>query len=817
MTRARALPIQISSPLLMPSGAHAQIGCKMIRKWFGFVSPPQRRAYTVARFVLVFFLLSSPCFGQAWSNIISPGRAIDWTGAGLPPTLPDGETTPNPWTPPTRVQCTSYSGYPSAITGTGNAATDAAALNAALVACKQGSGRNGVYIPITGTFNFGGTASGSGGCYSGSSYYCIEFYSVNGVTLRGSGPQSTFIDLSGGANIPFGGAFGNGSCSWTAGYAAGTTSITVTGCSGPALAANQVISLQQCDSGYSGPNCTTGSATDNGWIYVCGFNTACQRGGEGTGNIPEQVQNVLVTSVTGACSSSCTVHFTPGIYLPNWTSAQSPTIAWQVSSTGSTPYGNGLEDLTVYTTGSTTNDAVSFDHNYASWIKGVRFVGAGALDPLYVYVDKNCLVTNNYMFSDVAIDGSYPSGMREGGDSDDLVVNNFMASGIPWEGTGSMEGDVIAYNFTRDEFTSYVLATFEHNAGDAYLLYEGNQTPSIQEDDTHGTHDLETLFRNQLIGWEAPYASSNYASTDYDAFDRFTNTVGNVMGSPFISLYQSTYASRGSDFVYDFSGASSAHSDPLTLATALRWANYDTVTGAVRYCGDSSSLGWSTICALFGSEIPTALIGNAARLSNAIPSTTSLPCSFFLAGYASTTCTAHPSGGTGLSFWKVCTSWTAFPTSCATTSTPPFPPAGPDVSGGHNIDGYAYDIPASVAFQKLPIDATYQISHSITSSSWSGGTEILTISGLPNIEHLMGPFQISGGACSTGAGEAYMTTSSSATISYALASDPGSCAGGTFKFPDVRQFDERVYMADGGGVGDPPPPTPPTNVTATVE
>ena len=65
-----------------------------------------------------------------------------------------------------------------------------------------------------------------------------------------------------------------------------------------------------------------------------------------------------------------------------------------------------------------------------------------------------------------------------------------------------------------------------------------------------------------------------------------------------------------------------------------------------------------------------------------------------------------------------------------------------------------------------------------------------------------------------------MTASGSATISYELGSDPGSCAGGTFKFPDVRQFDERVYMADGGSLGDPPPPTapnPPTGVTATVD
>lgn len=146
------------------------------------------------------------------------------------------------------------------------------------------------------------------------------------------------------------------------------------------------------------------------------------------------------------------------------------------------------------------------------------------------------------------------------------------------------------------------------------------------------------------------------------------------------------------------------------------------------------------------------------------------------------------------------------------------------MSGGTYVNGYAYDIPASVAWHNLPVDTTYQNSYTITSSSWSGGTETLAISGLPNTTHLMGAFQLSGvsSACTSGAtfnaaSEILMTGSSSTTVQYALASNPGISCTGAMKFPDVRQFDERVYMADGSGVGDPPPPAPPTNVTATVE
>jgi len=115
------------------------------------------------------------------------------------------------------------------------------------------------------------------------------------------------------------------------------------------------------------------------------------------------------------------------------------------------------------------------------------------------------------------------------------------------------------------------------------------------------------------------------------------------------------------------------------------------------------------------------------------------------------------------------------------------------------MSGHANDLPASIAFKNLPVDSSYQNSYSITGSSWSSGTETLTVTGLTSgSTHIIGPFQVSGGACSTGTGEAYMTSSNSTsgTISYALASNPGSCSGGTVKFPDVRQFDESVFQND---------------------
>ena len=302
-----------------------------------------------------------------------------------------------------------------------------------------------------------------------------------------------------------------------------------------------------------------------------------------------------------------------------------------------------------------------------------------------------------------------------------------------------------------------------------------------------------------MSGMDPTYTTApNPRVVTIDNYVRFENIIGNVFGSSLITTYEVT---SGWNYVYSFGS-----SDPLAQSSSMRWGNCDTATNTCRF---------------ESSEVPTSLTGNAARFQNSVPSNQNLPCSFFLAGYTSTSCTPTYSGGTGLSFWAVCTSSATFPTSCAASQTQPFPIAGPDITGGPYVNGTAYGNPASVAFMNLSVDPNYQNSYSITSSSWSNGTETVTVSGLTSgSSHIIGPFQISGtgsGTCTTGPNnECFMTSSdsTSGTISYALATNPGNLAGGTVKFPDVRQFDERVYETDSGGGGNQP--DPPTGLTAIV-
>ena len=733
--------------------------------------------------VVLLFVSTFACSQEPWSSILSPSRAIDWSKAGLPATFPDGETTPNPWTPPTRPACTSAQ---AGITVPVPAGTSFSSIVTAMNSCSAAN-PSGSYLQLgSGTFNL-----------SSSAYFNTAHY----VTLRGSGPMSTTLSFSGtNTYLQMGQSGSAGGGTLGSNPAAGTTSVTLTGVSGVTPTVGNVAWFNQCDTGYSGATqptlgynaCPTGSYSDNGGLFICGRSTNCGLYSGSSGQSAEY-QFVLITSVTNNGGGSYTIGFSPGLYLPNWSTSNTASMYWQSPST--LGFGNGLEDMTVLFSDAASQQ-VQLGPGYASWIKGVRFLNRTAnYQVIAGALCKNCLFSNNYLFA--ATPSSMTAntiGIKEFQDSDDLVLNNIAEETLFIEVDGSSLGDVISYNYAHNVTNGYVQSTdYTHDSaapGNAFILREGNQENSTDDDDTWGTSNLNTWFRNWASCGDPPYnfGSPNAFGIAIDSFHRFDNAIANVIGGTnFCSAYSS--GSNGSVF-----RVNNRNADPLTSATLMRWLNYDTASGSVQQNS---------------SEVPTSLSGVAASFANTLPSlSTTAPASFFMnsAGF-------HPSGGTALSWWKVCTSWTTFPTSCAISTTEPFPAAGPDVSGGNYVNGHAYDNPAHLAWRTLPIDTAHQTSFAITGSSYSSGTETLTVSGLPSGTYVMGPFQINGGNCATsGAGtptgaEVSITNASSTTVSYALASNPGTCTG-TMLWPDVRQFDERVYQSDPNpnGTTSPAPP-----------
>jgi hypothetical protein len=740
--------------------------------------------------IWTFLLFSTLSYGQQWSGVLATSRAIDWGSAGLPATLPDGETTTNPWTPPTRPACTTAQAGTTVPIPSG---ASQSIIASALAACASAN-PNGSYLLL-----------GSGNFSLNSGNWLI--YNLNNVTLRGSGPMSTTVNISSGSSIGIGAAGGTNTGAVSGSPEAGTTSVTLTGASGNPPAG--LAWLNQCDTGSGVQPCST-SPSDNGSIFVCGDYSPCQEGSNSTSAYNHQYQEVYVTSVSGNCSSSCTVNFTPGLYMPNWSSSRGATLYWESNSTYNIT-GFGLEDLTINQVGGTNsqNWLVQIGHAYASWVKGVRFIGAGGNGALGIdgpSNSKNLLIVNNYVVADPTITSAYNSGVMFGTSSDSLLLNNITAVGMTLEGRGGAVGDVIAYNFGRDAFTDYSFNqwSYDHAAFSSFMLYEANQNGNMTEDDTWGTHGLNTYFRNLVFGYDTPYAGGtpNARGIAVANYHRFENLIGNAIGSSQITSYQGTGYNTAFEILTG---------DSLVASTLMRWGNVTNIQ-------QSSDTPANSGIRFVSSEVPSSLSSPNTAWENPVPTSDNLPCSFYFS-VGSSPCTPL-NGGTGLSWWKVCTTWTTFPTSCATSQAQPFPPVGPELSSGPYVNGYAYDNPAAIAWKYLPIDTSLQHSYGIQSSSWSSGTETLTFNSgvLPNLTHLMGGFQLSGvnAACLPSSGVSYtgrpdgellMTNSSSTTVSYALPNNPGTTCTGTMKFPDIRQFDERVYQNDASNGNQPNPPT----------
>src|SRR3989442_15229665 len=111
-------------------------------------------------FSLVLLCLSTPAHAQLWSGILDPSRAIDWTRAGAG-TVPNRATI-----------CSALS--PGATS---------AQINSAIAACPSGQ----VVFLSSGTYSISGQ---------------IFFNNKSNVTLRGAGPDQTFVKFTarGGCN-----------------------------------------------------------------------------------------------------------------------------------------------------------------------------------------------------------------------------------------------------------------------------------------------------------------------------------------------------------------------------------------------------------------------------------------------------------------------------------------------------------------------------------------------------------------------------------------------------------------------------------------
>ena len=193
-----------------------------------------KRAQPLLLSLVVLLCCTSFCQAQNWSGVVASSRAIDWSNVGIPGGIPNRTT----------------------ICATLNPGASTGQINSAIASCPSGQ----VVKLNAGTYNVSG----------------IDFANHSNVTLRGAGPDQTFLVFSGNASCggvqadvcimgdsAYPGSGREHSANWTAGYAKGATQLTFSSTSG--MSVGSILVLDQQDD----------SNTDTGTIWVCQTGGVC--------------------------------------------------------------------------------------------------------------------------------------------------------------------------------------------------------------------------------------------------------------------------------------------------------------------------------------------------------------------------------------------------------------------------------------------------------------------------------------------------------------------------------------------------------------
>jgi hypothetical protein len=354
--------------------------------------------------------------------------------------------------------------------------------------------------------------------------------------------------------------------------------------------------------------------------------------------------------------------------MPNWRASQSPG-AWWASKLAANV---GIEDLSINNTSGGAGSNTVLANSYKSWLRNVASIGGGSRSHVDIQYSANIVVRDSYFWGASGANLSY--GVETWMSGNNLVENNIFHHVTSPMLVGATEGTVWAYNYSIDQYsinTGWLYpSAMEHDPGTSMNLFEGNEVATMMEDSIHGTHAMNTFFRNRLAGVDSAGRQNNQTVPFlFQVYSRYANLIGNVLGtSGYHNTYQtnsgagSTGACNTSIYNLGWGGtncsASSLGNDSLVSSTMMRWGNYDTVSNSVK---------WDA------SEVPSGL----GLYANPVPSTQALPASFYLA--------SKPS------WWPASSSW---------------PAIGPDVTGGSGPGGHSYPIPARACYNSAATDSS---------------------------------------------------------------------------------------------------------------
>jgi hypothetical protein len=559
-----------------------------------------------------------------------------WSGILKPTSGAGACTTPSLAAPGACAIDWSSAGVPSGIpsgswtqsgsTITATSGDRTSTIQSALNACG-GTSSAGKYVLLgSGTFNITSLSIPS---------YCV---------LRGAGAANTILNLTGSSagaiNLGNGNA-GTSLVSISSGATAGSKSLIVSSASGMAVGGYLVVS----------------ELNDPSYVTITGDNASACTWCDQYGGVRTRGQIVEITSISGT-----TIGITPALFTDY---ARTPAVTYFAASA---KYA-GAENFQVYA----NNTGYSLTNFYLSacaycWVKGVHSNYADG-DHVAVFWGFHDEIRDSY-FHDAY---SHTSGTTDG-DIDlgekttlTLVENNIatrLHAGFMMEWGAA--GNVVAYNYNFGNFDSTALnvniASIDfHGAHPQFNLSEGNVGVTYYEDYIWGSEGNNTVFRNWMMGITqicSPTSgrgtvnctgSNGHYTTQapqpfYDATGSTdSNLVGNVAGSALLSSQTSEVKlavspntrsySTGYDYNYGYGSVSDSPGPCSSTGTCTSYIS-SLLHGA--YANADGSITWSGAL------------------------THTLPASFYKPSMPS--------------WWG---------------NTIPWPPIGPDVTGGTGPGGHA--------------------------------------------------------------------------------------------------------------------------------
>jgi hypothetical protein len=365
------------------------------------------------------------------------------------------------------------------------------------------------------------------------------------ATLRGSGygasPSTNTIlknVQSGGQCIHIGGSGwpvgASSQVSWTAGYAQGSTVLTMSSVAG--FTVGQFVWLTQTD--------------DPALIWSDSNNKATGI----NGNLKELHLVKAINSATQQITLD-----TPIIWT-QWSSSLSP-----VATVDSGPYcssGDGVENLYIDNSASTGGESILMEEAYGCWMLNVY------CNLTYGY-NITCYNLSRCEFRRVTFwDAQLHQENCAGLDMQQtccacLIEDNIFYRQCPGiECDAACVGNAFLYNFgdqmvwmpgTSSQEQEYFLDS-NHAPHGAMNLYEGNYGQNALNDGYHGSGSHFTFFRNRFTGYSEDGDTLNSMCVMLNRWSLYNNVVGNVLGvsgfSNVLNEQTNSYSGATDHFIY---------------------------------------------------------------------------------------------------------------------------------------------------------------------------------------------------------------------------------------------------------------------------